>query len=115
MRSRSMISCTKFADIRSESSIAVTRDSQSPTSESLPVVDRFYPTDSCGKGRPPPAAERFARPAGLRKRSLSHAGTEGTVKNLLIALLLLLAAAVGVTVFWTLQAGVSARREPNAI
>jgi mono/diheme cytochrome c family protein len=37
------------------------------------------------------------------------------VKNLLIALLLLLLAAGGTTVVWTLRAGVSARREPNAV
>jgi mono/diheme cytochrome c family protein len=42
-------------------------------------------------------------------------GKEGTMKNLVIALLLLLIAAGGLTAFWTLQAGVSARREPNAI
>jgi mono/diheme cytochrome c family protein len=61
-----------------------------------------------------PRAERFARLAGLRKLEPAIAGGK-TVKNLVIGLLLLLVAAGGMTVVWTLQAGVSARREPNAI
>ncbi|HSD09728.1 MAG TPA: c-type cytochrome [Candidatus Binatia bacterium] len=37
------------------------------------------------------------------------------MKHLMIALLLLMIAAAGLTVVWTLRAGVSARREPSAI